>query len=115
VAGPRFIPVIERERLARNAKLGLRVAGTRLLLIDLDGEVRAFEDRCPHQGIALSEGRYDEGRLVCRLHEWTFDVATGRCVAWDSVGVPADICLPRFDVTVDRGWICVGLIQSGDG
>jgi toluene monooxygenase system ferredoxin subunit len=101
--------VIERERLARNAKLGVRVAGARVLLVDLDGEVSAFEDRCPHQGIPLSEGRYDEGRLSCRLHEWTFDVTTGQCVAWDTIGEPRGFCLRRFEVTVDQGWIYVDL------
>ncbi len=44
-----------------------------------DGEVHAFDDRCPHRGAKLSLGRVVGDRLQCAYHGWCFDRA-GRCV-----------------------------------
>lgn len=42
--------------------------------------VLAYEDRCPHRGAALSEGRItDTGYLQCAYHGWSFD-DKGTCV-----------------------------------
>lgn len=59
---------------------GLTVAGRPVLLVKLDGVVNAFEDRCPHQGQALSRGKLVGCVLTCAAHGWQFDVATGHGV-----------------------------------
>lgn len=52
-------------------------AGTDLVLLRVDGQLRAFDGLCPHQGALLGEGELDEGMLVCRNHRWRFDPRTG--------------------------------------
>ncbi|MFT0174967.1 Rieske 2Fe-2S domain-containing protein [Paraburkholderia mimosarum] len=42
------------------------------------GEPRAFRGACPHQAIPLVEGKFDGRVLMCRAHQWTFDVNTGK-------------------------------------
>lgn len=37
----------------------------------------AIKDACPHMGASLADGRLEEGRIVCRWHDWSFDLATG--------------------------------------
>ena len=44
-----------------------------LVLVRLDGEVRAFKDLCVHRGTALSLGWVEDGCLVCPYHGWTYD------------------------------------------
>ena len=44
------------------------------------GEAVAVPDRCPHAGVELSGGFVEDGQLVCPMHGWRFDLATGRCV-----------------------------------
>ncbi|CAM9167557.1 unnamed protein product [Chrysoparadoxa australica] len=40
----------------------------------------AFEDKCPHRLVPLSEGRVeDDGTLLCAYHAWRFD-GSGACV-----------------------------------
>ena len=39
----------------------------------------ATDDTCPHQGASLGEGTYFEGRVICPMHNWVFDVRTGGC------------------------------------
>jgi nitrite reductase/ring-hydroxylating ferredoxin subunit len=53
------------------------VAGVRLALVRIEGEVYAVEDRCPHMGHPLSQGELHEGRLICPRHRWEFDLRAG--------------------------------------
>ena len=74
---------------------GVDVAGHPVLLVNLDGEVVAYEDRCPHQGWALHEGDLDGERLTCCRHHWEFDVRTGMGIN------PSDAALRRHACCVD--------------
>jgi toluene monooxygenase system ferredoxin subunit len=56
------------------------VSGVRLLLVRVGESVLAYEDRCPHLGVALSEGSLCGRTLTCRAHHWQYDVATGQGV-----------------------------------
>lgn len=55
-------------------------AGERMLaLFNDDGEFLAVDDACPHTGGSLGSGALHEGRVICPLHSWVFDLRTGRC------------------------------------
>lgn len=51
--------------------------GVDAVLVRAEGELRAFQGLCPHQGALLGEGELIDGRLVCRNHRWRFDAASG--------------------------------------
>jgi toluene monooxygenase system ferredoxin subunit len=71
------------------------VAGHRLLLVPLDGRVHAYEDRCAHLGLPLSEGELACGVITCSAHHYRYDARTGRGIE------PASTCLRRYAVTVE--------------
>lgn len=50
-----------------------------LALFNDGGTHFALDDTCPHEGGSLSDGTFHEGRVICPLHSWVFDVRTGRC------------------------------------
>lgn len=55
-------------------------AGERKLALFNDGTAfLAVDDACPHQGGSLGSGTLHEGRVICPLHSWVFDLRTGRC------------------------------------
>ncbi|MFZ5893448.1 MAG: Rieske (2Fe-2S) protein [Myxococcota bacterium] len=56
---------------------GLRKGKLRLLVIRLEDRVVCYDDRCPHLGFPLSEGRLEGTTLTCAAHGWVFDVETG--------------------------------------
>jgi nitrite reductase/ring-hydroxylating ferredoxin subunit len=59
---------------------GMRVvtAGElQLLVCNVDGELFAFENRCPHQDYRLSDGRLRGHLIECSLHGGRFDVRDG--------------------------------------
>ena len=59
-------------------------AGTHsMALTNIDGELTAMDNRCPHQGGPLGEGSIEQGSdgqcwLRCPWHGWDFDPKTGR-------------------------------------
>jgi nitrite reductase (NADH) small subunit len=44
------------------------------------GEVYASQAECPHRGGPLSEGLLGGTTLICPLHSWKFDLATGEAL-----------------------------------
>jgi phenylpropionate dioxygenase-like ring-hydroxylating dioxygenase large terminal subunit len=83
-----------------------------LVLVRLDGEVRAFDDRCPHRGAALSVGWVDGGCLVCPYHGWRYG-ADGACTRIPSLGegvhLPARAVLVPRPTAVHLGLVWVAL------
>ena len=57
----------------------VRAGERRLAVFRHDGRWFALDDACPHQGASLGEGLFHGGRVICPLHGWVFEVATGRC------------------------------------
>jgi toluene monooxygenase system ferredoxin subunit len=86
---------------------GVVVDGTPVLLVRLaEDDVRAYEDRCAHKGVALSAGRLAGTVLTCSSHEWQYDVATGGGVN------PARACLRAFPVRVSGDDVLVDVAEA---
>ncbi len=66
-------------------------------LVRLDGELRAFVDRCPHRLAPLTVGRLHDGELQCGYHGWTF-AADGHCTSMPPIGA-TDHLPKRADLT----------------
>lgn len=47
---------------------------------DINGQLHALEDACPHRGVALHKGKVHGQHLACAYHGWEFDGDTGHCV-----------------------------------
>ena len=56
---------------------GVELGGKAVLLVNVDGDVYAYRNSCPHQEGVLSDGDLDERTLTCIRHLWSFDVTTG--------------------------------------
>ena len=56
----------------------VRVDGLELLVCNVEGEIYACENRCPHQDFALSDARLRGCFIECSLHGGRFDVRDGR-------------------------------------
>jgi nitrite reductase (NADH) small subunit len=51
--------------------------GVGICLANLDGELAAVDNRCPHRGGPLGQGWLEGDSVVCPWHSWTFDLRTG--------------------------------------
>jgi nitrite reductase (NADH) small subunit len=66
----------------------------------VDGDVRAYENACPHQGGPIGEGQIEGATVTCPWHAWTFDLRTG------GMALGADFArLRRFNVRVHEGTV----------
>jgi toluene monooxygenase system ferredoxin subunit len=83
--------------------IGIVLEGMRVLLVNDEGTIRAYEDRCAHLGVALSDGALERTTLTCAAHRWQYDVRTGRGID------PACARLRSFPVEVVQGQIRVDL------
>lgn len=82
---------------------GLEVHGQQILLINLDDQVYAYSDSCPHQNSKLSEGDLLASTLRCARHHWEFEAATGQGIN------PRNACLKGFPVLMQNREILVDL------
>jgi nitrite reductase (NADH) small subunit len=53
------------------------VNGRFVCVANVNGEISAMDNVCPHWGGPLGRGRIEDGKLVCPWHGWTFDPKTG--------------------------------------
>ena len=65
-----------------------------VVVCNVEGEVFAYADRCPHLGSRLSEGTFDGRRITCAAHEWVFEARGGAGVN------PSEADLDRYPVCV---------------
>jgi len=81
------------------------VEGKKVLVLRLGDEVYAYEDRCAHQGVALSEGRLDGDVLTCSAHHYQYDARSGRGVN------PKNLCLVAYEVKLEAGEVLVDVAR----
>ena len=74
-----WVKVLEASELSSGEGRAVVAGDRRLALFNYSGDYYAIDDTCPHEGGSLSEGVLHEGRVICPLHSWVFDVRTGRC------------------------------------
>lgn len=56
----------------------ISAGGKAICLVGYQGEVFALAARCPHAGGDLAQGWCQEGKLVCPVHRYSFDLRSGR-------------------------------------
>jgi len=50
-----------------------KIGGISVIIQNCDGELRAFENKCPHRLMPLHSEEFGQGRLLCPYHGWVFD------------------------------------------
>ena len=82
---------------------GVNLGGVDVVLCNVDGELFAYEDRCPHLANPLSHGVLNHNTLRCAAHEWEFDARTGQGVN------PQAARLKPFPVRLDDDRIFIAI------
>lgn len=90
-------------------KLAAVIDGWHVILVREGDVLSAFNDRCPHQGAALSPGKLRRGAIMCPLHGARFKVDTGECIG--SAYPPLRV----FAVRVEAGEVLIELPPGPPG
>ena len=100
---PRFVGIATLDTLADGGFLRVMLDGHALVLGRAGGTVYAFQGTCPHEKADLSQGRIEDGRLICPRHLASFALTDGEVSAgWDDVEA-----LKLYPVRVQHGEIAV--------
>jgi len=78
-----------------------------VLVVNVDGLLRATQGVCSHEYFELDRGFLTAGAVTCALHLSRFDLDTG-----EALDPPADLPLAVYQVVVEDGRI---LIEVPDG
>lgn len=78
-----------------------------VLVVNVAGDIRAFQGICSHEYFELDRGFLTAGSLTCALHLSRFDLASG-----GALDPPAEAPLVRYPVVVQDGRV---LIEVPDG
>jgi nitrite reductase/ring-hydroxylating ferredoxin subunit len=64
--------------------------GQSALVAQVGDSYCAIANRCPHMGLPLAKGKFENGVITCPFHGSKFELCTGKTVEWvDSVvGIP---------------------------
>ncbi len=94
---PRWHDVSEADAVANGTTARVDCDGRSLFLHQVDGELRAYDSRCPHQVTNIPDLALEGTRLTCPKHNWVFDMDSGDCVE------KGDRPLNQFETKVENG------------
>ena len=77
---PQRHPVTTVDALPPGAKKAFKIGDQRIAVCNVDGQLHAIDDVCPHAGASLAAGPLRGATLTCPLHGIAFDVASGAAV-----------------------------------
>lgn len=100
--GQVWIRALALDDLWEGEMVGLELGEADVLLVNLgSGDIRAYDNRCPHARARLSEGRLRGATLQCSAHHWEFDIRNGEGIN------PKNCRLRSFPVAIDGGAVIV--------
>ncbi len=79
--------------------------GREIALFNIDGELFALDNTCPHAGGPLGEGTLQGDIVLCPWHGWKFNVRTGQCLK----NPVDDWAVSCFPLRVENGTIQIAL------
>ncbi len=84
-----FIHVVSLDEIPPGTGSRFNVADKEVALFNVDGNICAISDTCPHAGGALGMGKLDGRIVTCPVHGMKFDVTTGCFAGTSDFGVAA--------------------------
>ena len=103
----RRVAVARLDEVAPGTMLMVQVDGTDILLINIDGSIRAMQGICTHEYFELDRGFLTGDTLTCALHLSRFDLETG-----EALDPPAELPLQMYPASVADGMIVLELPEG---
>jgi 3-phenylpropionate/trans-cinnamate dioxygenase ferredoxin subunit len=72
-----FVEAARLDEIPAGTGMAVTIAGKAVALFNVDGQIYAISDVCPHAGSSLGNGKVDGRIVTCRSHGMKIDVITG--------------------------------------
>jgi nitrite reductase (NADH) small subunit len=109
---PRWVRVTAVENLPLREGRAVALGDRELALFNLGNRVLATDNQCPHQSGPLCDGIVTGESVVCPLHAWKVNLASG-VVERPTQG--KDHCVRTYPTRIEDGIVVVGLGLDGAG
>lgn len=76
-----FVKIAETSEIPIGKMKKVSIEEKEILIVNLDGNYYAIENRCTHAGGDLSKGSLDGKIVTCPRHGSRFDITTGKSVS----------------------------------
>ncbi|HWZ04366.1 MAG TPA: Rieske 2Fe-2S domain-containing protein [Mucilaginibacter sp.] len=86
----------------------IKAGNKSICLVGYEGEIFALSVRCPHAGGDLSLGWCNNGKLVCPIHRYSFDLQSGK----GSEG--QNDYINTYPVKIEGQFIYIGILSFWD-
>ncbi len=86
-----------------------QAGGRWVCLANVDGELAAVDNLCPHREGPLGQGWLEGGAVVCPWHSWVFDLKTGE----SQYPVHERVDVFPLKIEADDVWVEIKLATSG--
>lgn len=86
-----LLEVSNTEEIAEGTMKQVLAQGHEVLLARVGDSYYAVDNRCPHMGGKLSQGKLEGTTVTCPLHGSQFDLTSGQVVRWLSGGLKSKI------------------------
>jgi 3-phenylpropionate/trans-cinnamate dioxygenase ferredoxin subunit len=103
----RSVPVAAVADVPEGTMLMVQVDGTDILLVRLEGRLRAMQGTCSHEYFQLDHGFLTGDSLTCALHLSRFDLDSG-----EALDPPAELPLAMYPVAIDDGLVVLELPEG---
>ena len=107
----RYVTVLRADSLKDGDKIKVTPNDKALLITRVQGTYYAMDNRCPHMGGSLSEGRLEGDTIVCPRHGTVFNVKTGHVAQNGRIAfIPLKVGdVKTYPVKIENGDLMVGL------
>ncbi|PSF30988.1 (2Fe-2S)-binding protein [Aphanothece hegewaldii CCALA 016] len=82
-----FVEAIGLDRIPPGKGTTVTIANKSIALFNVDGQIYAIDDACPHAGSSLGWGKLDGKIVTCRTHGLKVNVTTGCMMTSPDLGV----------------------------
>jgi toluene monooxygenase system ferredoxin subunit len=103
ITSQEFVEVCAVEDVWSGEMESFDVGDREVLILNVEGQLHAYDGICPHQSMPLIDGRFEGNVLTCRAHEWSFDACTGQGIN------PKAECLRRYPLQILDGKVFVAI------
>ena len=99
-----FVTVSKRSEITGSTRKVVEAGGIQIVLAEVEGELIAFLNECPHVECVMDDGEIAGSEVVCSAHGSCFNLKTGEVVTG-----PAREALPVYEAKVDGDDVLVGI------
>ena len=98
---PHFVRAARTDEVSPGKCIGVKLEGNFIGIHNIEGQYYAVDNICPHVGGILHAGGLEDRVVICPIHQWQFDVTTGKCI-W-----PGKCEIATYPVKVDGEYIFI--------